>query len=186
LRVERAPPSPYRDPPRIPAPKPPPGVSPGRAGAAVQRGGGVSSPAGGVSPQSAAPGIAGKPRLSRTPYVPRAAAGGAVNDPGECETCKSRGYQDRSNDPSVSFQVPTRIDPGQAAASVASHESEHAAHERTRAEEAGRKIVSQYTALQTSICPECKRVYVSGGVTRTVTASNPGGRDGPGQIDLSV
>ena len=97
---------------------------------------------------------------------------GALAGPKECQTCKSRKYQDVSNDSSVSFQTPTHISPGQAASSVASHEREHVAHEQQKAEQEDRRIVSQTVSLETSICPECGRVYVSGGVTRTLTASD--------------
>jgi len=122
--------------------------------------------------------------LPGTPQtVPRAAPIVKGNDDGtggiaeaaetnECQTCKNRKYQDSSSDPSVSFQAPTRISPNQAAGSVAAHESEHVAHEQAKAEREGRKIVSQTVTIQTSICPECGRVYVSGGVTRTITAKD--------------
>ena len=86
----------------------------------------------------------------------------------ECKTCKNRRYQDGSNDPSVSLQTPTHIDPGQSAAVVSSHESEHVSNEQMNAERDGREIVSQTVTLSTSICPECKRVYISGGTTRTI------------------
>ena len=88
----------------------------------------------------------------------------------ECETCKSRKYQDASNDPSVSFQTPTNISPGQSAALVSAHESEHVSNEKAKAEEEGRRVISQTVKLESSICPECGRIYISGGVTKTVTA----------------
>jgi len=87
----------------------------------------------------------------------------------ECKTCDSRTYKDVSGDPSVSFQTPTHISPGQSAAVVASHESEHVSNERLNAERDGREIISQTVTLSTSICAECKRVYVSGGTTRTIS-----------------
>jgi hypothetical protein len=87
----------------------------------------------------------------------------------ECQTCKNRSYKDVSNDPSVSFQTPTHISPGQSAAAVSSHENEHVSNERAKAEQGGREIISQTVTLKTSICPECKRVYVSGGVTNTLS-----------------
>ncbi|MCL2319096.1 MAG: hypothetical protein FWC45_03345 [Treponema sp.] len=93
----------------------------------------------------------------------------AASVPYECKTCGSRTYKDVSDDPSVSFQTPTHISPGQAAASVASHESEHAANEQVKADREGREIISQTVTLKTSICPECKRVYVSGGATYTIS-----------------
>jgi len=87
----------------------------------------------------------------------------------ECKTCKNRKYQDVSSDPSVSFQTPTNISPGQSAALVLAHENEHVSNEQAKAEEEGRRVVSQTVRLESSICPECGRIYISGGVTRTVT-----------------
>ena len=92
-----------------------------------------------------------------------------VESPTECKTCASRRYVDVSDDPSVSFQSPTHISPGQSAASVSAHESEHVSNEQAKAEQEGREIISQTVTLKTSICPECKRVYVSGGETRTIS-----------------
>ena len=91
------------------------------------------------------------------------------DNPTECKTCESRRYQDVSDDSSVSFQSPTHISPGQSAAMVAAHENEHVTNEQAKATEEGREIVSQTVMLKTSVCPECKRVYVSGGETRTVS-----------------
>jgi hypothetical protein len=102
--------------------------------------------------------------------------GGAVQKAGpagevkECQTCKNRRYVDGSDDPSVSFQSPTHISPGQSASMVMSHEREHVANEQAKADREGRKVISQTVSLQVSTCPECGRMYVSGGVTRTVTA----------------
>jgi hypothetical protein len=96
-----------------------------------------------------------------------------ATDPTQCSTCESRRYQDVSNDSSVSFQTPTHISPGASASMVAAHESEHVSNERARAAQEGREIVSQSVRLTTSICPECKRVYVSGGVTHTQSISKP-------------
>jgi hypothetical protein len=121
----------------------------------------------------------GLPDLPQSPRGEAAQGGGKASgakeigdvfEPHECQTCKSRKYQDSSSDPSVSYQSPTHIGPNQAGAAVASHESEHVAHEQAKAEREGRKIVSQTVSLSTSICPECGRIYISGGVTRTVTA----------------
>jgi len=92
-----------------------------------------------------------------------------ANNPTECKTCSSRTYKDISNDPSVSFQSPTHISPGQSAAIVASHESEHVSNEQAKAERDGREIISQTVTLRTSICPECKRIYISGGTTYTIS-----------------
>jgi hypothetical protein len=91
--------------------------------------------------------------------------------PQECETCKNRKYQDGSDDPSVTFQSPTRISPGQAAGVIAAHEGEHVSREQMKADQENRKIISQTVRLKTGICPECGRVYIAGGSTRTVTAA---------------
>jgi len=37
----------------------------------------------------------------------------------------------------------------------------------------GREVVFQSVQIHTAICPECGRVYVSGGKTTTVTAEKP-------------
>jgi hypothetical protein len=93
----------------------------------------------------------------------------AVEPPQECQTCKNRKYVDVSDDPSVSFQSPAHIGPGQAASSVMSHEHEHVSHEQARADKEGRKVVSQTVSISMSVCPECGRTYVSGGVTHIIT-----------------
>lgn len=87
----------------------------------------------------------------------------------ECQTCKHRKYQDGSDDPGVSFKSPTKIDPDTAATTVRSHEHEHVVRERAAAKREGREVISQTVRIHTAVCPECGRVYVSGGTTRTVT-----------------
>lgn len=89
----------------------------------------------------------------------------------ECQTCKNRTYQDGSNDPGVSFKAPGHIDPASSGAVVMGHEQEHVANEQAKASMEDRRVVSQSVRLFTAVCPECGRVYVSGGETRTVTAS---------------
>ena len=84
----------------------------------------------------------------------------------QCRTCAERKYQDISNDPSVSMQTPTSISPEQAAAAVGAHEREHVASNAARAERDGMVARSTVT-IHTDICPECGRVYVSGGTTTT-------------------
>ena len=93
-----------------------------------------------------------------------------IEGPKECETCKNRKYVDGSDDPSVSFQTPTHISPEAAMSAVASHEGEHVRNEQAKADQEGRRVISQSVTIHTSVCPECGRVYVSGGQTRTVTA----------------
>ncbi len=90
-------------------------------------------------------------------------------DRNECQTCKNRRYQDGSNDPGVSFKTPGKIDPSVSQSRVRAHEYEHVFRERSKALREGREVVSQSVMLQTGICPECGRAYISGGTTRTVT-----------------
>ncbi len=89
----------------------------------------------------------------------------------ECQTCKNRRYQDGSDDPGVSFKTAGKIDPDAAPSVVRSHEQEHVTREQAKARREGREVVSQSVTLHTAVCPECGRVYVSGGTTRTVTKS---------------
>ena len=91
---------------------------------------------------------------------------------GRCQTCEERKYQDGSDDSSVSYQTPTHIDPDAAPAAVRGHEMEHVSHEQAKAQQEGRKVVSQTVTMHTDICPECGRVYVSGGTTQTVTKAD--------------
>lgn len=102
---------------------------------------------------------------------------------GECQTCERRKYQDGSDDPGVSFKTPTNLSPEQAAAAVRGHEQEHVVREQAKAAREDRRVVSQSVTLHTEICPECGRVYVAGGVTRTTTAADtqPETEDGKGQ-----
>ncbi|GFI43130.1 hypothetical protein IMSAGC018_00796 [Lachnospiraceae bacterium] len=92
---------------------------------------------------------------------------------GECQTCKERKYQDGSDDAGVSYKTPTRISPEQAATAVRGHEMEHVVRERAAAAREDRRVISQSVTMHTAICPECGTAYVSGGTTRTTTASNP-------------
>lgn len=102
----------------------------------------------------------------------------------ECQTCKNRKYQDGSDDSGVSFQTPTRVDPKAAGAAVRSHEQEHVSRNQAKAEREGNEIVSQSVTIHTGICPECGKVFVSGGTTRTVTRSgNDSDRYGVGLFD---
>jgi hypothetical protein len=117
------------------------------------------------------------------------AKAGEIGEVGECQTCANRKYVDGSDDPSVSFKSPTRLDPHRAAASVYSHEREHVSHERAAAEREDRKILRQSVSIHTGICPECGRVYVSGGETVTVSAKKAPApaaeaKKAPAKIDL--
>lgn len=122
--------------------------------------------------------------------------GNASTAPQECQTCRNRKYVDRSNDATVSFQSPTRVAPGGAETAVRAHEQEHVSNEQQKAEEEGRKVVSQTVSIQYGICTECGRSYVAGGTTTTVTRAesqpgafldglSPAGPPG-GSVDLKV
>ena len=104
----------------------------------------------------------GSPALLGTPEVKKNEAIG----PKECKTCHSRRYKDQSNDSSVSFQSPTQVSPEMAATAVASHEQEHVQHNAEKAEREGVKATS-FVQIHNAVCPECGRIYVSGGTTTT-------------------
>lgn len=91
---------------------------------------------------------------------------------GECKTCEQRKYQDGSNDAGVSYKSPTHIAPEQAASAVRGHEMEHVVREQAKAVREGKEVVSQSVTMHTAVCPECGKVYVSGGTTRTTTAES--------------
>lgn len=93
-----------------------------------------------------------------------------IMEEGECQTCAERKYQDGSDDMGVSFQTPAHIAPEAAAATVCGHEMEHVARNQAKAAREDKEIVSQSVTLHTAICPECGKVYISGGTTRTTTA----------------
>jgi hypothetical protein len=84
----------------------------------------------------------------------------------ECQTCKEREYVDGSNDPGVSFKSPTNVAPEAAASAVRAHEQEHVSRNAAKAEREDMTAHSS-VSIHTAICPECGRVYVSGGTTTT-------------------
>ena len=92
---------------------------------------------------------------------------GRKSSPEECQTCKNRKYQDGS-DENVSFKAAAHVSPNAAGAAVRSHEGEHVANAYSKAAEKGGKVVSASVSIQTAICPECGRTYVSGGTTNTM------------------
>ncbi len=94
-----------------------------------------------------------------------------LNEVKECETCKNRRYQDVSDDPGVSFKSPTKVNPSTAASAVMSHEREHYSRETSKAAQEDKDVLSASIRIFTAICPECGKTYVSGGETRTVTAT---------------
>jgi len=87
-----------------------------------------------------------------------------------CDTCAERRYVDQSADGSVSMQTPTRLSPEEAASAVRAHEGEHIANERDRAEQDGRRVLSQSVVIHMDICEECGKAYIAGGEARTSTA----------------
>jgi len=104
---------------------------------------------------------------------PAAGAGKEAGATTECKRCNGRKYKDVSDDPTVSFQTPTRLTPEAAASQVRSHEQEHVTNEQAKAQKDGRQVVSQSVALKYAVCPECGRSYVAGGTTTTVTKNKP-------------
>jgi len=132
----------------------------------------------------------GSSAISPSPYANgnerdirlQAAEAKDLNDPGvrldkrlgliDCKTCSERKYQDGSDDPGVSFKTPAHISPESSGAVVMSHELEHVRRESAEAQREGRKVLAQSVRLETSVCPECGKIYVSGGQTTTVTKSD--------------
>lgn len=88
------------------------------------------------------------------------------SNPAECETCKSRKYQDGS-DEYVSYKSAAHIAPEAAASAVRAHEGEHVSNAYNKAAQKDGKVVDASVSIKTSVCPECGRTYVSGGETRT-------------------
>ncbi len=117
--------------------------------------------------------------------APPSAKGPEAPDSGECRTCAERTYKDGSNDPGVSFKSATHVSPEAAAMAVSAHEGEHVAREQMKAKTDNKAVVSQVVQIHTAVCPECGRVYVSGGTTTTTTRSAPEAPRSQG-IDVTV
>lgn len=101
----------------------------------------------------------------------------------ECETCKSRSYQDGSDEADVSFKAPGHISPESSGALVRAHEQQHVSNAYQK-EAAGAKVLSASVSIKMAVCPECGRSYTSGGETRTVikyNEDNPYGKNAKGQ-----
>ncbi len=92
---------------------------------------------------------------------------GRKSSPATCETCRNRKYQDGSNENDVSFKSPSHITPGSEYSKVRSHESEHVANAYEKASKNNGKVLQASVTLNTSICPECGRSFISGGKTHT-------------------
>mgnify|MGYP001274343219 CR=1 FL=1 len=101
----------------------------------------------------------------------------AVKAPKECQTCKRRKYQDQSNDPSVSFQTPQSIPSSFAYSIVYAHENEHVRNEQAAAKAKGLKVVYQSVTIHTGVCPECGKMFISGGTTVTITKPDDSKQD---------
>lgn len=87
-------------------------------------------------------------------------------EPTECQTCKTRKYQDGS-DEMVSFKTPGHISPEDSYAKVRSHEQEHVVNAIAEGNKEGKELVSVSVSLKTAVCPECGRTYIAGGTTST-------------------
>jgi len=87
----------------------------------------------------------------------------------QCPTCKNRRFVDRSNDLGVSFKSPQKMSGAQAVMAAKEHERQHLTAEYARAFQEGKKVVSQSITIYTRRCGDCGNVYVSGGVTKTVS-----------------
>lgn len=92
---------------------------------------------------------------------------GRKSSPAECETCKNRKYQDGSDEANVSFKAAAHVSPQAAGAAVRAHEGMHVSNAYKKAAENGGKVLQASVQIHTSVCPECGRVYVSGGTTTT-------------------
>ena len=92
---------------------------------------------------------------------------GRKSSPAECRTCKQRKYQDGSDEGNVSFKTAQHISPQAAGAAVRAHEGEHVSNAYKKAATDGGKVLQASVAIHTAVCPECGRVYVSGGTTTT-------------------
>lgn len=92
---------------------------------------------------------------------------GRRSSPEDCKTCKERKYQDGSDEGNVSFKTASHISPEAAASRVRAHEGEHVSNAYKKAAKDNGKVLNASVSIHTSICPECGRTYVSGGVTNT-------------------
>ncbi|MDE6983987.1 MAG: hypothetical protein K2O99_05545 [Lachnospiraceae bacterium] len=93
---------------------------------------------------------------------------GKRSSPEDCETCANRKYQDGSDEGNVSFKTASHISPDSAGAKVLAHEGEHVSNAYKKAAQKNGKVVNASVSIHTSVCPECGRTYVSGGVTNTM------------------
>lgn len=92
---------------------------------------------------------------------------GRKSSPAECETCKNRKYQDGSDEANVSFKAAAHVSPQAAGAAVRAHEGMHVSNAYKKAAMNGGEVIQASVQIHTATCPECGRVYVSGGTTTT-------------------
>ena len=109
---------------------------------------------------------------------------GSVDENGkqkECQTRKNRKYVDGSDEANVSFKSAAHVSPQAASSAVRAHEGQHVSNAYSKASEENGRVISASVQIHTSICPECGRSYVSGGVTNTqikyYNESNPYQKD---------
>ncbi|MDR2889599.1 MAG: hypothetical protein LBV33_07155 [Lachnospiraceae bacterium] len=102
----------------------------------------------------------------KNPGESTVAGPGKKVSPAECTTCSNRQYQDGS-DENVSFKSPTHISPEAAGAAVRAHEGEHVANAYAKAAQKDGKVIAANVSIKMSVCPECGRNYVAGGLTTT-------------------
>ena len=123
----------------------------------------------GFSGLGGAGGVSGaeRPAIVRNPGESTRVTPGHRSSPAECKTCSERKYKDGSDESDVSFQTAQHIDPSAAGARVMAHEQEHVANAYEKAAKGNGKVLQASVQIKTSICPECGRSYVSGGVTKT-------------------
>ena len=141
----------------------------GKSAGTAQGNAAYAAAAGGATAGAAAGTAAGTGGTARTGAAGTAAASGTrAVQATSCETCNNRKYQDISTDAGVSFKAPAKLDPSVAASAVMSHEREHVALAEGRADAEGGRVISSIT-LETAICEECGRVYVSGGKAHITT-----------------
>lgn len=95
---------------------------------------------------------------------------GRRSSPSECKTCKTRKYQDGSDEGDVSFKAPGHISPQASAGTVRAHELQHVSNAYEKAAKRGGEVRSATVTLKTGVCPECGTTYIAGGETRTAIA----------------
>lgn len=109
---------------------------------------------------------------------------GRKSSPADCKTCKTRKYQDGSDEANVSFKSASHISPEAAGAAVRAHENEHVNNAYNKAAKDNGEVLSATVSIHTAICPECGRSYVSGGTTNTMIKYK--NEDNPYQKELKA